>query len=260
MEDQCLPGRLEESSGSVPGTGSWRAYDLNPRSRSEELDPRCSSALRWRPGDPAILDTLARKVEPGRVLIHFPDWRTDEYDENYPTYTASKAGREFVAKSRDMGFRIMPHFNSIDMDPSNPVYARIRDFQYREIERKALQGWSWYNGRPIGVPESNGERSNHRDKKVMVKIHPGLAIWRSILGSNVETAVRDLSLETVFLDVTLNSYNLHNCLVDAITPTEGMKRLIDEIADLGEGTCSGRRRIKRNHGPGIVIRPSAPIP
>ena len=86
----------------------------------------------------------------------------------------------------------MPHFNSIDMDPSNPVYARVRDFPYRSVETKQLQGWSWYNDRVIGVPESNTNRNNNRDKKVMVKIHPGLSMWRSILGKNILNAAKDL--------------------------------------------------------------------
>ena len=48
-----------------------------------------------------------------------------------------------------MGFHVMPHFNSIDMDPSHPVYNRIRDFQYRHIETKQLLGWSWVEGKVL---------------------------------------------------------------------------------------------------------------
>jgi hypothetical protein len=70
----------------------------------------------------------------------------------------------------------------------------------------------------------------YRDKKTMVKIHPGLAMWRSILTEHVSKAVKDLDLRAVFLDVTLNTWNLYNCLVENQTSTEGMKRLIDEVA------------------------------
>ena len=138
-----------------------------------------------------------------------------------------------------MGFHVMPHFNSIDMDPSHPVYTQIRDFQYRSIETKKLLGWSWYKGQGIGVPESNLTRLNNRDKKVMVKIHPGLSMWRSILGENILKAVRELSLETVFIDVTLNTFNLHNCIVESMTPTEGMKRLIEHVGGLANGLAVG---------------------
>jgi hypothetical protein len=219
LEDQCLQGRLER------GRKQW-IYDIR-------------LALGWCPGDPAILDVLSKKVDPRTTIIHFPDWRTDRYDENYPAFVASKTGREFIAKAQAMGFHIMPHCNAIDMDPSHPVYAQIRDFQYRDIEKKTLQGWSWYKQRVIGVPESNEQRLSHRDKKVMIKVHPGLSMWRSILGDNIIKPAQELNLDAIFIDVTLNSYNLHNCLVEGMTSTEGMKKLIDQVAALGRGLVVG---------------------
>ena len=218
----------------------WRAYGLDAAQTSRRpwiYDLRL--AISWCPGDLDILDALAKRVPPRRVLIHFPGWRTDEYDENYPTFVASERGRAFTAKGTSMGFHVMPHFNSVDMDPSNPVYSRVRDFRYRSIEDMKILGWSWVDGKVLGVPESNTSLLEHRDKKVMVKIHPGLGMWRAILGQRVFEAAQALSLETVFLDVTLNSFNLHNSLVDAMTSTEGMKRLIEEVATLGSGLVVG---------------------
>jgi hypothetical protein len=73
----------------------------------------------------------------------------------------------------------------------------------------------------------------------MIKVHPGLSMWRSILGENIGNAARELDLNTVFLDVTLNTYNLNNCLVEGMTPTEGIKRLIDQIGALNSGLVIG---------------------
>ena len=196
-------------------------------------------AVSWCPTEKNVLQALKKKIEPNKVLLHVPNWRSDAYDENYPSYTASEKGKAFIQFGQSLGFHMMPHFNSVDMDPSHPSYAFLRDFQYRGIDRHDLQGWSWYEGRPIGVPESNASRLNNRDKKVMVKIHPGLGMWRSILGRNMLQAVRDLGLDTAFIDVTLVSHNLHNCFADATSPTEGMKKLIRHVADLGEGLVVG---------------------
>lgn len=218
----------------------WKAYNLDSAERSRQpwiYDVKL--ALSWCPGRPDILDALAKKVSPKKVLLHFSNWRTDGYDENYPDFHANENARSFIKKCQDMGFHVMPHFNSIDMDPSNPVYNQIRDFPYRSVETKQLQGWSWYNGKGIGVPESNLNVLNNRDKKVMVKIHPGLSMWRSILGKNVLEASRELSLDTVFLDVTLCIWNIHNCIVESMTPTEGMDRLIKHVARLGNGLVVG---------------------
>jgi len=191
----------------------WDAYNLKAEEQKRQSwiwDVKF--AVSWCPGQENILDAIAKKVKPEYCLIHYPNWRTDPYDENYPTYIPSEAAKAFIKKGRAMGFRMMPHFNSVDMDPSNPAYAYLRDFQYRGIERKDLRGWSWYRGRGLGVPESNASRLNNRDKKVMVKIHPGLSMWRSILG---------------------------NCFVEATTPTEGMNKIIHHVASLGDGLVVG---------------------
>ena len=216
----------------------WRAYRLDQAQRPEWIH-RLRLAISWCPTDPGILDALAARLDPRTVLLHVPNWRTDGYDENYPTYVASDAGRAFIAKGQQMGFRIMPHCNSIDMDPKHPVYPLVRDFQYREVESKRLQGWSWVEGRGLGVPESNAARLEHQDKKVMIKVHPGLGLWRAILGESIQQAAEELQLESVFIDVTLCTWNLHNCLVEGLTPTEGMKRLTAHIASLGRGLAVG---------------------
>lgn len=218
----------------------WQAYNLEAEEQIRQPWIRdVKFAISWCPGDPAILDALAKKISPKKVLIHFPDWRTDNYDENYPTFIPSERAKGFIMKGQQMGFNIMPHFNSIDMDPSNPVYAQVRDFPYRSIETRQLQGWSWYNRRVIGVPESNTNRLNNRDKKVMVKIHPGLSMWRSILGQNMLKPVLDLSLNLVFIDVTLCIWNIHNCIVESMPPTEGMNKLIKNVSELGPGLVVG---------------------
>ncbi|HOW67592.1 MAG TPA: DUF6259 domain-containing protein [Candidatus Paceibacterota bacterium] len=218
----------------------WDAYHLRT---DEQKRPAwihdVKFAISWCPGDTGILDALAKRLDPKRVLLHYPNWRTDPYDENYPAYVPSEAARKFIAKGQSMGFRVMPHFNAIDMDPSHPSYAFLRDFQYRGIDRQDLRGWSWYEGRGLGVPESNASRQFNRDKKVMVKIHPGLGFWRSLLGRNIREAAQGLGLETVFIDVTLVSHNLHNCFIDATTPTEGMNKLIRHVASLGSGLVVG---------------------
>ena len=215
-----------------------QAYGLNQATRPEWLK-EVRLALSWCPAEPVLLDALANLISPEQVLLHVPGWRCDPYDENYPTFAPSEKGQAFIKKAQAMRFQVMPHCNSIDMDPTHPVYVSVRDFQYRSLDNKRVQGWTWHHGRVKPVPESNAARLRHRDKKTMVKIHPGLGMWRSILTENVRSAVEMLSLDSVFLDVTLCTWNLHNCLVDNTTPTEGMKRLIAQVASLKEGLVVG---------------------
>lgn len=198
-------------------------------------------AVSWFNGDPAILDALARRLKPETVLLHYSNWRSDAYDENYPTYEPSAPARAVFEKARAMGFHVMPHCNSVDMDPTHPVYPLLRDFQYREIQSKGLLGWGWdpATGRVLGVPNSNAALARNRARKVMIKVHPGLSIWRSILAERIRNAALQVGTDTVFIDVTLCSHNLHNCLVENTTSSEGMKRLIDRIAQIEGGLAVG---------------------
>ncbi|MBT3267484.1 hypothetical protein HN371_10045 [Candidatus Poribacteria bacterium] len=209
-----------------------KAYDLAREPLPDWFDD-IRFAVSWCPTKPDILDAIAARVPAGRVLLHMPDWRTDAYDENYPTYKASETGRGFIETAQNAGFHVMPHLNAIDMDPSHPVYTRVRDFQQRAVDSKRVLGWTWVDGAGKPVPESNAGRLLHRSEKTMVKIHPGLGTWRSILSQAVRESAESLDLSAAFLDVTLCSWNLHNCLVDDMTSTEGMRRLIGDVARLG---------------------------
>ncbi|MCW5977661.1 MAG: hypothetical protein KIT09_06270 [Bryobacteraceae bacterium] len=218
----------------------WTAYGLakDERLRNPAIHD-LAMAISWCPLDMGLLDALEQRVNPKKVLIHFHNWRTDSYDENYPTYVASDKAAQFLTRAEKSGFHIMPHFNTIETDPNHAVYNAVRDFQYRDIETKKLYGWSWVNQRAIGVPESNVSRLNHRNEKVMVKIHPGLSMWRSILCGRILEAAEKLALRNVFVDVALNTHNLHNCLVENMTSTEGMNRLLRQIGATGPGLGVG---------------------
>jgi len=218
----------------------WAAYGLNKvAARIPEWADEIKFAVSWCPTSVDVLDALAARLDPSKVLLHVPNWREDQYDENYPRYVASVQGAAFIKRAREMGFHVMPHFNSIDMDPQNPVFHAVRDFVYQHLETGVREGWSWSRGQTLGVPSSNKALVNNRDKKVMVKIHPGLKAWRTILKENIAAAVRTHGLEAVFTDVTLNTGNLMNCLVDNMTSTEGMWHLLRELGEIDKGLVVG---------------------
>ena len=199
-------------------------------------------ALSWCPSDPAILDALARKVAPGRVLLHVTDFRNVR--ESYPDFTPSEKGVAFIRKAVEMGFHVIPHFPALDMDPTHPAYNSMRDFQYRELENKKIIGWTRRGEGP--VPESNDDRILHKGFNVNMRMHPGLSMWRSVLAENIARALEVLPVDSVFLDVTMNTHNVNNALVENTTPTVGMVRLEELIQSLGKGltlTGEGRNEI-----------------
>ena len=214
----------------------WQAYGLEKNlARRPEWMEQIRFAVSWCSSDPDMLDALAEKIDPSKVLIHLSQWRTHAYDENYPDYTPSAAAKAFIAKGRAMGFHILPHCNSVDMDPSHPAYHWLRDFEYRDVLHQGRLGWGWEDGRVLSVPNANASLQENRWRKVMVKIHPGLSMWRSMLTEEIRKGLAGLDVDGVFIDVTLCSGNLHNCLVENTTSTEGMKLLIDQLAGISAG-------------------------
>ncbi|MCC7146277.1 MAG: hypothetical protein IT443_07505 [Phycisphaeraceae bacterium] len=195
-------------------------------------------ALSWCPSEPDILQALAERIDPKKVIVHLSSWRTDGYDQNYPTYEADARAKEFIARGQELGFHVMPHFNALESDPIHPAHEMIRDFLYQDVETKRTQGWAWSRG-PIAVPEGPTARLHNRDRNVMAKTHPGLQLWRHLLGQAIGRVAADLKLDAVFIDVTLVTGNLDQCLVENQTSTQGMRKLIQYVAELGPGLVVG---------------------
>ena len=220
----------------------WEAYGLKKEEeRRREWTKDISLAVSWCPASKDYVDALSKKADPKKTLLHLPHWRKYKYDQNYPDFTPDDSFLEFLEYASKLGFRCMPHANSIDMDPTMPEYRFVQDFKYREIETGKLLGWGLNGPKVIGVPSSNSALTKNRKNNVMVKIHPGLEIWRSILAGAVDdslAAMRGLT-DAIFLDVTLCTYNLENSLVDNVSAFEGMNRLIEGVEELRGGTVVG---------------------
>lgn len=211
----------------------WRTYRLGEAlARRPAWVSKVNLALSWCPCDVALLEALARWNPPERTLLHVPNWRSDPYDENYPTYEASETGAEFINQAQLLGFRVMPHFNAFAVDPNHPAFFSLRDFQYRHPADRSLEGWSW-DGRYLGFPQAPALQRDQRARKVMAYIHPGLTRWRQMLTARIRAAAEALHLDAVFVDQTLCAWNLDNALVEDVTPVEGMAQLIRELVEAG---------------------------
>ena len=215
----------------------WKAYDLQKEeSRRPVWQKDIRLAVSWASADPDLLKALAKKADPNAVLLHIPHWRVHKYDQCYPDFTPTEAFKDYLRLAKKLGFHVMPHANSIDMDPTMPEYRHVQDFKYRELETGELMGWSL-----TGMPNANKALTENRAQNVMVKVHPGLARWRAILAENIDRALALLedNTDAVFTDVTLCTFNLENCLVDNTTAMQGMNLLIDRISRLRGGIAVG---------------------
>lgn len=189
-------------------------------------------ALQWAGNNPAVLDAAAKLVNPEKVLIHHAAWRSDPYDVNYPEYRAGREGAAFIRKARDMGFRVMPHFNFCAIDPNHPAFSRLSEFVARQFGNKRLMAWRWKDGGCPPPPQGFGLIAGLRDEKLMYYLHPGASAWRRLLVERIAAAAAKHRLPAVFVDQTLCTWNIDNALVEDLTMAEGMLALTRELTEL----------------------------
>ena len=213
----------------------WKAFSLEKETalRPDWLSG-LSFAVSWCPTDVKLLEAIAKKIDPNKVLLHLNDWRKFGYDEDYPYFQASPKGGEFVEKCREMGFHVMPHCSSMEIDPSLPEFQYLDDFSVRDLEKGRRLGWSWVNSNAsMGVPGSDIALTTHKENKVMIKIHTAFPTWHSVLREQIREAVDGLDLENVFIDVALCLYNAQKSLINNTPTTQGFLKEIRHLQAIG---------------------------
>ena len=215
----------------------WDAFSL---AKEEALRPewfgKVAFGVSWCPSDIKLLEALAEKIDPRKVVLHHPNWRKFGYDEDYPYFVPSDEGRAFVARCHELGFNVMPHCSSMEIDPSLPEFHYLDDFAVRDLETGRRLGWSWVDSNAsMGVPGSDIALRTHKINKVMIKIHTAFPTWHSVLRERIREAVDELDLENVFIDVSLCLYNAQRGLVNNTPTTQGFLQEIRHLQAIGRG-------------------------
>ena len=177
--------------------------------------------------DRPLLKALATRCRPPQTLLYLPNWRKDEYDRNYPDYTAATGFGPFVEEAHRLGFRVMPHVNYFGCDPKHPLYARFKQWQVRDPFTKELQWWDWpYADPPIKF----------------AYINPASRAWRELFVQRMADLRRQFPVDALHLDQTLCIYNDANGPIDGLNCIAGnlalhrdLRRALPEVALSGEG-------------------------
>jgi hypothetical protein len=232
----------------------WEAYGLDGAAamRPAWLD-ELKLAVSWCPAHPDLLDALAARIDPQRVFLHVPRWRRYPYDQDYPTYEPSDEGRLFIEKARSMGFHTAPHANACQMNPDHPLFFEARDFCTRSPTDIRWGGWSWLpveGWGSFGPPQSYSQMPSNKDWNVLVNVHLAWSPWRRQLTRQVAGLIRDLGLDSMFVDVSQLIHNSDNAILEGLTYAEGSLKLIRELAELQRGFCvagEGRNEISTQY-------------
>lgn len=176
--------------------------------------------------DRPLLAQLAKRCNPKQTLLYLPNWRRDEYDRNYPDYTAAPDFEPFVKEAHRLGFRVMPHVNYFGCDPKHPLFERFKPYQMRDPLTKVLQWWLWPADPPIRF----------------AYINPASRAWRRLFVERMAELYRQYRVDALHLDQTMVILNDDNGLIDGMNCIEGnlaihreLREALPQVALSGEG-------------------------
>ena len=232
----------------------WKAYGLAEAAalRPAWLDD-IRLAVSWCPANLDLLDGLAAHVDPRQVFLHVPRWRPYKYDQDYPNFVASDEGAAFISKARAMGFHTAPHANACQMNPDHPFFFQARDFCTRSPTDLRWGGWSWLpveGWGSFGPPQSYSQMPANKDWNILANVHLAWSPWRRQLTRQVADLIRDLDLDSIFVDVSQLIHNSDNAILEGLTYAEGSLKLIRELAELAPGFCvagEGRNEVSTQY-------------
>ncbi|HHE73037.1 MAG TPA: hypothetical protein ENL34_12230 [Chloroflexi bacterium] len=85
---------------------------------------------------------------------------------------------------------------------------------------------------------------------MLVNVHPAWSPWRRELTRQVAELIRELDLDSIFVDVSQYIHNSDNAVLEGLTYAEGSLKLIRELVELAPGFCvagEGRNEISTQY-------------
>lgn len=163
-----------------------------------------------------ILERLAEQSNPAKTLLYLSQWRGDDYDTNYPDYTASEDFGGFLEAAQRYGFRVMLHTNFPGVAPSHPLYAELQEHQFRDRWRGNSIGWFWDR------PEEPGRHAF---------INPASPEFRRILVKRLTDLSQKYPIDAIHLDVSLIARNDANGLIAGLNAAQGNAQLHTDLTE-----------------------------
>jgi len=197
MEQTFQPWRLDEMPAWVEGIGLVVTYT--------------------NPGlDVAILDKLADHVGPTKTLLYLNEWRKDDYDVNFPDYTAKPELSRFVEAAHQYGFRVMLHVNLVGVSPYHPVYAEFQKFQFRKPWSEDPLGWFW-------------DQMQAPNRHAFINL--ANSRFRSLLTQQLKNVWEKYKVDAFHLDVSHLVVNDANGLIEGLNAGQGNVLMHRELVE-----------------------------
>ena len=170
--------------------------------------------------DVGILDALVDQVDPRKTLLYVTGWRKDDFDVNYPDYTAKPEFGSFLEAARQHGFRVMLHVNLVGISAHHPLYAEFQKFQFLSLWDGNPMGWFW-------------DRTDTPNRHAF--INPASAEFRKLLVQQLKEVWQRYGVDAFHLDVSSLVVNDANGLIEELNAGQGNVLMHEELAEAMPG-------------------------
>ncbi|HTK28681.1 MAG TPA: alpha-amylase family protein [Vicinamibacterales bacterium] len=165
----------------------------------------------------AILQWMAPRIDPGRVLVFLAAW-DGRYYWNYPVYQpdprmgGAEGFGDLVKEAHGLGFRVMPMFGANAANRRQPAYAALAGAASAKID-----------GDPLDLNWVDWDNDRHQEGW-LTYMNLGVESWRTWLTDRIAAIVDTYGVDAYFLDIAGGWVN--NPKADM---HEGLRRLVSDL-------------------------------
>ncbi|MHB1485298.1 MAG: hypothetical protein ACYCYI_11635 [Saccharofermentanales bacterium] len=164
--------------------------------------------------DLSVLDRLSEKIPPEKTVCYVRHWRFQKYDEKYPDYTPSDAGKRFISYGRKLGFHMQPHLDLYGVTPGQVEYDLLEKYQIRNPFTEKPIGWQW---------------EKESDLTRFAAISPASSKFREIFIKKCEETIESTACDSILTDVAWWTINDGQGLIDGMNEIQGLERMLSEM-------------------------------
>lgn len=226
----------------VPYEGDWIRGALTYKAYAEDLfhTPEIQAAKpEWADDiqlvllmdvvDKPLADALAELVDPAKTVLHLVNWRTSNYDMNYPDYGVRSGLKEGIDYAHELGFKVSVHANMLGahLDNADYINEHLEDSAVLDAStgEMVIEGYTAF-GTTYAFSQQNQAST----------------VWQDVLIRQLTQVVEETGVDIIHLDQSLLCFNDGRGLVNGMTTMQGnvelQRRLAEALPDVvfsGEG-------------------------
>lgn len=186
----------------------------------------------------AMIDRLAELVDPDKTIIYLGNWKIGgsdwwvyEEDIAHPDFIPKEALADFLAVTREYGFRTILYITAHGCSPNHPLYEPVfKQYQYRDTWTGELSG-------------ENLEGPTVHPIHPLMHISPASSEFRNYVLTQLKAVWDEYDIDGFFIDASHSVWNSATGLIEGLSTAQGMALLHQEMVDMMPGAVLGGERL-----------------